>query len=249
MANERRLLSERFSFTHHKSIEGIKTKKWKLLIKCPSTPSTYDQTPLYLTLKCANSVQGNYGKVEIICKNEHNVLRRFMPDFQDLEDNYTFEFFTLEELASNIYTYRHDYSQRHGRYFTVEYLLLQIRIIQPLQPADLPRYIKRVQEPTVISLKSTGKLHSKSPGRLLKSELKEPRAVSVAKVKPKPIPPVLKSTTLSNPGRSPERRTRSQENMLNHSFDPLLDGARVKFAHPIDRVIEYFTFRRIVDFL
>ena len=169
VGNDRRFISDRFQFTHIKIIDGTKNKKWRLLIKCPRAPSMNKQTPLYLTIKCSDVIHANYGKVELICKYEHNVLRRFTQSFEDLADNYTMEFFNLEELAANIYTYRHDFNENNGRFFTIDYLLFSIQIVQPLQRSHVPKSIKRVMEPTLISLNSTGSVQSKGPGRLLKS--------------------------------------------------------------------------------
>ena len=204
VGNDRRLVSERFQFTHVKLIKGLRTKKWRLLIKCPSTPSTQKHTPLYLTLKSAEMIHGNYGKVEIVCKNERNVLRRFIPTFEDLADDFTLEFFTLDELGPNIYSYRHDFNENNGRFFTTQYLLFSVQVIQPLQPTDVPKRITRIVEPTIISLTTSGKMQSKGPAQLL-------RSMSVMKVETsRQVPSVLRMTEKS---KSPERRAVSRENI------------------------------------
>jgi hypothetical protein len=166
----------------------------------------------------------------MICKNEHNILRRFTQSFEDLADNYTIEFFPLDELSANIYTYRHDFNENNGRFFTVDYLLFTIQIVQPLQRADVPRSIKRIVEPTMISLTSNGNVQTKGQGTLGKSS-KEQRTTSVMKTDIKRMPSVLKTDEKI---RSPEQRGISRENTIGTggetqmpSYDPFSDEPRV----------------------
>jgi hypothetical protein len=196
-------------------LEDIKNKKWRLLIKCPHASSTNQQSPLYITIKCTDFIHANYGKVEIICKYEHNILRRYTQSFEDLADNYEVEFFSLDELSANIYTYRHDFNENNGRFFTIDYLLFTVQIVQPLQRADVPKSIKRVVEPTIISLNSIGNVQSKGPGHLLKSS-KEQRRASVAKTETKRIGSVLKT---DKKVESPEQRNFSPEDTLGTAGD------------------------------
>jgi hypothetical protein len=104
VGNNHRLVFDRFQFTH-KIIEGLEIKKWKLFINYPRTSSSNKQIPFYLTLKFPYAPQPNYGKFEIICKNKHNLLRPYIETIEDLMDNYSIEFFTLDELSANIYKY------------------------------------------------------------------------------------------------------------------------------------------------
>jgi hypothetical protein len=231
IGNDRRFVSDRFQFTHVKIVEGIKSKKWRLLIKCPSTASNNKQTPLDFTLKCSDFIHANYGKIELICKNEHSVLRRFTQTFEDLADNYTMEFFNFDELSSNIYTYRHDFNENNGRFFTIDYLLFTIQIVQPLERMNVPKNIKRITEPTIISLNSTGNLQSKGTGPLLKST-KEQRTVSVMKTDIKRIPSVLKTTEKpKSPDQgSPVTRENASATTGDNqmpSWDPFSDEPRV----------------------
>jgi hypothetical protein len=212
-------------------LEGVKNKKWRLLIKCPHITSTNQQTPLYLTLKCSDCIHPNYGKVELICKYEHNMLRRYTQVFEDLADNYTIEFFSLDELSANIYTYRHDFNENSGRFFTIDYLLFTVQIVQPLQRSDVPKSIKRVVEPTIISLSSSGNVQSKGPAHLLKSS-KERRTASVGNNEIKQISSVLKT---HKKVESPEQRNDSRENILGTegdtqmpTWDPFSDESRVR---------------------
>ncbi len=159
--NNRRLVSDRFQFTHVKIIEGLKPKKWKLSIDYPPTSSTKKQIPFNLTLKSFNESQFNYGKFEIICKNEHNILRRYIDSMEDLADNYPIEFFTLDDLSSNIYKYKQNVNENNGRFIIVDYLLLSIQITQPFQLSDILKKVKRIIEPTIISLNNTGNVRNK----------------------------------------------------------------------------------------
>ena len=227
VGNDRRLVSEPFQFTHQKLVKGLKTKKWRLLVKCPSTPSTHKHTPLHVTLKCAEMIQGNYGKVEIVCKNERNVLRRFIPTFEDLADDFTLEFFTLEELGPNIYSYRHNFNENNGRFFTTEYLLFSVQIVQVLQPPDVPRTTKRIPEPTIISLVSGGKLQSKGPGQLLRSTSREQRAPSVMRVETtKRISSIFRPIEQT---RSFDQRAVSRENTTIRVSEPPTGSPRSLF--------------------
>ena len=210
VGNDRRFISDHFRFTHAKITDSVKSKQWRLLIKHPRTPSTDRQTPLYLTVKCSDMIRANYGKVELACKCEHNVLRRYTQSYEDLTDNYTIEFFTLEELAPNVYKYRHDFNENNGRFFTVDYLLFNIQIVQPLQRANVPKSIKRVVEPTVISLSSTGKIQSKGPAQALKSA-RESRTTSIAKADTKSVASVSRTDEKK---KSPEQRSVTRENTL-----------------------------------
>lgn len=201
-----------------------------MLIKCPATSSTNNQTPLYITIKCSDFIHANYGKVELICKNEHNVQRRYTQAFEDLADNYTMEFFTLDELSPNIYTYRHDFNENNGRFFTIEYLLFTIQIVQPLQRSDVPKTIKRVVEPTTISLTTTGNIQNKGATHALKSS-KGPRAPSVIQTDPKRVTSVLKT---NGKMKSPEQHGITRENTVTNapenpmaSWDPFSDEPRV----------------------
>lgn len=224
VGNERRFVSDRFQFTHVKIVDGVQSKKWHLLIKCPGIPLRSKNNPLYLTIKCSDFIHANYGKVEIICKNEHNVLRRFTQSFEDLADNYTMEFFSLEELSANVYSYRHDYNETNGRFFTIEYLLFSIQIVQQLQRNHVPKNIKRVIEPTMISLSSNGHIQSKGAGHRIKSSINKPDSKRVSSV--------LKS---SDQGRSPDHHnglTRENTNATAAenpmaSWDPFSDEPRV----------------------
>ena len=83
-------------------------------------------------------------------------------------------------MSPNIYTYRHDFNENNGRFFTIEYLLFTIQIVQPLQRSNVPKSIKRVTEPTIISLNGNGNMQSKGTGHRLKSS-KEQRAPSFMK--------------------------------------------------------------------
>lgn len=215
VGNDRRFISDHFRFTHAKITDSVKSKQWRLLIKHPRIPSNHGQTPLYLTIKCSDMIRANYGKVELACKCEHNVLRRYTQSYEDLTDNYTIEFFTLEELAPNVYKYRHDYNENNGRFFTIDYLLLNIQIVQPLQRANVPKSIKRVIEPTVISLSSTGKIQSKGPAQALKSA-RESRATSMAKADAKSVSSVSRTDEKK---KSPEQRSITRENTLVTSDD------------------------------
>ncbi|CAF3400601.1 unnamed protein product [Rotaria sp. Silwood1] len=211
IGNDRRLVSDRFQFTHVKIIEGVRSKKWRLLIKCPGTSSNNKQTPFYLTIKCSDFIHANYGKVEMICKNEHNVLRRYTQSFEDLADNYTMEFFSLDELSTNVYSYRHDFNETNGRFFTIDYLLFSIQIVQPLQRSSVPKNIKRVVEPTMISLNSNGNIQNKgSTTHGIKSS-RDQRVSSVMKTEPKRISSVLK---MNNKMRSPEQHGVTRENTV-----------------------------------
>ncbi|CAF1612596.1 unnamed protein product [Rotaria sp. Silwood1] len=167
--NNRRLLSDRFQFTHFKITDALANKKWKLQIHYPQTSSINKQTPLYLTLKSLNSIEPNYGKFEIICQNEHHILRRYIESIENLTDNYTIEFFTLNELSTNIYPYKQNFDKNNGRVVNIDYILLSIQIIQPLQGFDILKKIKRINEPTIISLNTTGKVHNKKEEKSLKS--------------------------------------------------------------------------------
>jgi hypothetical protein len=231
VGNDRRYVSDRFQFTHAKMNDGIKNKKWRLLIKYPRSLTTNKQTPFYLTIKCSDVIHANYGKVELMCKYEHNILRRYTQSFEDLADNYTIEFFNLDELSSNIYTYRHDFNENNGRFFTIDYLLFTVQIVQPLQSANVPKSIKRLVEPTLISLNSTGIVQSKGLGHSSKS-MKEQRITSMAKADFKRIPSVFKTDPKS---KSPEQRNISRENTLGtggeppmSSWDPFSDETRVR---------------------
>jgi len=228
--NDRRLVSDRFQFTHVKITEDMKSNKWRLLIKCPRNSSTDKQTPFYLTIKCSDFIRANYGKVELVCKYEHQILRRYTESFEDLTDNYTLEFYSLDELVENIYTYRHDFNENSGRYFTIEYLLFTVQIVQPLHHLDVPKSIKRVVEPTIISLNSVGNVQSRGPSHLLKSS-KEKRSTSVVKIETKRASSILKR---NEKGKSPEEHNDSQENPLGissntqiPSWDPCSDEPRV----------------------
>ncbi|CAF0840410.1 unnamed protein product [Rotaria sordida] len=237
VGNDRRLVSDRFQFTHVKIIEGVKSKKWQLLIKCPGTPSTNKQTPLYLTIKCSDFIHANYGKVEIICKNEHNILRRYTQSFEDLSDNYTMEFFSLDELATNIYNYRHDFNETNGRYFTIDYLLFSIQIVQPLQRSSVPKNIKRIVEPTMISLNNSGNIQNKGTTTQGIKSFRERDTSSVMKTEPKRISSVLK---INDKIKSPEQHgvTRENttattgENQISSWNDPFSDEPRKNHMFP-----------------
>lgn len=240
VGNDRRFVSDLFRFTHTKITDSFKAKQWRLLIKHPRTPSSDRQTPLYLTIKCSDMIRANYGKVELRCKYEQNVLRRYTQSYEDLMDNYTIEFFTLEELAANVYKYRHDFNENNGRFFTIDYLLFNIQIVQPLQKANVPKSIKRVVEPTVISLTSTGKIQSKGPGQLLKAT-REARRASVAKIDTKSFASIHK---IEEKKKSPEYRSVSRENTLATSGDsqapsrdPFSDEPRVRISSTESRCI------------
>jgi hypothetical protein len=140
------------------------------------------------------------------------------------------EFFSLDELSPNIYTYRHDFNENNGRFFTIDYLLFTIQIVQPLQRLNVPKSIKRIVEPTIISLNSSGNIQSKGPGHLLKSS-KEQRITPVTKTEIKRISSVLKT---DGKDKSPEQRNVSRENTLATtgetqmpSWDPFSDEPRV----------------------
>ncbi|CAF1155361.1 unnamed protein product [Rotaria sordida] len=167
--NNRRLLSDRFQFTHSKITDALTTKKWKLQINYPRISSNNKQIPLNLILKSLNPIQPNYGKFEIICQKEHHILRRYIESMEDLTDNYTIEFFTLDELSTNIYSYKQNFNKNNGRLVTIDYILLSIQIIQPLQDFNILKKIKRINEPTIISLNTTGKISHKKEENLLKS--------------------------------------------------------------------------------
>ena len=256
VGNDRRLVSDRFQFTHAKIIEGVKSKKWRLLIKCPSTSSNNREIPLYLTIKCSDFMNPNFGKYEIMCTNEHNVLRRFTQTFEDLADNYTVEFYTLDELSRNIYTYRHDFNENNGRFFTVEYLLFTIQIVQRLQRPNVPKNIKRVVEPTIISLNGNGNIQSKGTGQRLKSS-KDQREPSPMKTDVKRISSVLKTNDKT---KSPEQYGVTRENTAatrgeNHmsSLNPFSDETRViKLLHRNNNttIFKFFVFvlREIICF-
>jgi hypothetical protein len=161
VGNNRRLVSDHFQFTHQ-IIKGLKINKWKLSIKCPRTSSSNKQIPFYLTLKSSDALQPNYGKFEIICKNEHHLLRRYTESIEDLMDNYSIEFFTLDELSANIYKYKQNFNENNGRLVIIDYLLFSIQIIQPLQPNDILKKFKCIIEPTIISLNNTANVRNKS---------------------------------------------------------------------------------------
>ncbi|CAF3050253.1 unnamed protein product, partial [Rotaria sp. Silwood2] len=95
VGNNRRLLSDRFQFTHSKITDALTTKKWKLQVNYPRISSNNKQTPLYLTLKSLNPIQPNYGKFEIICQKKHHILRRYIESMEDLTNSYTIEFFYI----------------------------------------------------------------------------------------------------------------------------------------------------------
>ena len=76
-------------------------------------------------------------------------------------DNYSIEFFTLDELSANIYKYKQNINENNGRFVIIDYLLFSIQIIQPLQPSDILKKFKRIIEPTIISLNSTGNVRNK----------------------------------------------------------------------------------------
>jgi len=149
---KRRLLSDRFQFTHTKIIEGIRTKNYKLSIHYTRANTPNKQTPFIVTVQCSNPAQFNYGKFEIICPNEHNILRRYIESMEDLTDNYSIEFFSLDELSMNIYKYKQNFQEVNGRFLIIDYVLISIRIVQPLNPADVFRKMKNTVEPTIISL-------------------------------------------------------------------------------------------------
>jgi hypothetical protein len=142
------------------------------------------------------------------------------------------EFFNFDELSSNIYNYRHDFNENNGRFFTIDYLLFTVQIVQPLQRADVPKNIKRIVEPTIISLNASGSIQSKGSGPLLKSS-KEQRTTSVMKTDVKRIPSVLKTEEKI---KSPDQRSNgSRENTSATtrdtqmpSWDPFSDEPRVK---------------------
>ena len=169
--NNRRLVTKRFQYNHIKMTGDLEAKKWKLLITRSRTPSNSQQAPFHLTLQAPNSIQPNYGKFEITCQNEHNILRRFIESMEDLSDNYTIEFFTFDELSVNIYHYRENFNKNNGRILTEDFLLFSIHIIQPLQGLDILKKIKRTKEPTIISLNSTGKI----PKKKQENSLKKPK--------------------------------------------------------------------------
>lgn len=110
-----------------------------------------------MTLQCLNTTQPNYGKFEIVCQNEHHVLRRYIESTEDLTDNYTIEFFTFDELYSHIYHYKQNFDKNNGRITSIDYLLISIRIIQPLQVFDALKKLRPMHEPTVITLNTLGK--------------------------------------------------------------------------------------------
>jgi hypothetical protein len=142
------------------------------------------------------------------------------------------EFFNLEELSANIYTYRHDFNEKNGRFFRIDYLLFTVQVVQPLQPTNVLKSIKRVVEPTIISLNNGGNVQSKTPGHLLKSS-KEQRRTSVAKTDIKRILSVIKR---DDKDISPEQRNVSRENTIITtgetqilSWDRFSDESRVIF--------------------
>lgn len=159
--NNRRLVSDRFQFTHVKMLEGLSARKWKLVIQYPRASPNPKQTPLSLALQCSNHSQPNYGKVEIICQKDHNVLRRYNDSIEDLTENYSVEFFTLDELSANIYKYKEN--ENNGRSESIEYLLISIRIVQPYRPSKKSKQAQPLPEPTVISLNNTGNVRQKKP--------------------------------------------------------------------------------------
>ncbi|CAF3564887.1 unnamed protein product [Rotaria socialis] len=157
VSNSRRLLSNPFKFAHFKVIDGFTVKKWKLIINRAQKSSTNKQSPLSLTLKSLNPTQPNYGKFEIACKNEHHILRRYIESMEDLNDSYNVEFFTFDELYSHIYHYKPNFDNNNARIASVDYLLFSIQIVQPLQVFDVLKKIKRITEPTIITLNTLGK--------------------------------------------------------------------------------------------
>lgn len=123
-----------------------------------------------MTLKSSNTGQPNYGKFEIRCKNEHNILRRYIESMEDLTDNYSIEFFTLDDLSANIYKYKQNFNENNGRFLIIDYLLLSIQIIQPLQSFDIFKKIKRIIEPTIISLNNAGNVRNKKEEKSSKKQ-------------------------------------------------------------------------------
>ncbi|CAF2679342.1 unnamed protein product [Rotaria sp. Silwood2] len=211
VGNNRRLLSDRFQFTHSKITDALATKKWKLQINYSRTSSINKQTPLCLTLKSLNPIQPNYGKFEILCQNEHNILRRYIESIEDLTDNYTIEFFTLNELSRNIYPYKQNFDKNNGRVVTIDYLLLSIQIVQPLQGFDILKKIKRINEPIIISLNPTGKVRNKKEENLLKST-KEQHNKSIA----------IEHKKLKSPASQENTTTTSDDTRItNHILPPI----------------------------
>ncbi|CAF0883263.1 unnamed protein product, partial [Didymodactylos carnosus] len=162
VGNDRRLVSDKFTFYHTKIVDNFKTKLWRLFIKYPSA-----KQPLVLTLKTNNYQHSNYAKVEIACKKDNQVLRKFTQSFEDLSENYITEFFTLDELSTNIYKYCYEFNENNGRFFTIEYILLSIQIVQQLSKHDFPRTVKRIIEPTMISLTQNGTVQTKGVARMI----------------------------------------------------------------------------------
>ncbi|CAM4817749.1 unnamed protein product [Rotaria magnacalcarata] len=162
VSNSRRLLSDSFKFAHLKVTDGFTVKKWKLTVNRAQKSSTNKQSPLSLTLKSLNPTQPNYGKFEIACKNEHHILRRYIESMEDLNDSYNVEFFTFDELYSHIYHYKPNFDNNNARIASVDYLLFSIQIVQPLQVFDVLKKIKRITEPTIITLNTLGKARNKN---------------------------------------------------------------------------------------
>jgi hypothetical protein len=130
----------------------------------------------------------------MICKNEHNILRRYIDSMEDLTDSYTIEFFTLDELSANIYHYKQNFNENNGRSVIVDYLLISIQIIQPLQHSDILKKVKRIVEPTIISLNSIGNHRNKKQDKLLKTSKEQPTK-SIVTVDKKLKSPVSQDTT------------------------------------------------------
>lgn len=151
-------------------------------------------------------MRNNFGKVEIICKNDKNVLRRFSTDFEDLSDNFTVEFYSLEQLVQHIYVYRQDFSEFHGRFLTTEYLLFSIQIVQPLFNQEIFKSVQRLIEPTVFSLNSKTKVRS-----ALKSPTKIRRAASVLR-RDDEFPTVFDRSEWKRTLGNAEKRSTSQQN-------------------------------------
>lgn len=226
VGNDRRFVSERFQFTHVKLLDDIKSKNWRLLIKYPQTSPTTKNTPLYFTIKCSNLMQANYGKYELSCKYERNVLRRFIQTFEDFTDNYTIEFFSLDELLANVFSYRHDFNENNGRFFTIDYLLFTIEIVQPLQRSDVPKNIKRITEPTVISLANSGNIQSKGPAHLLKSSKEQQQRRAPTRVSS------MADKSPEQRNLSPENTSLTKEDSQPSSWDPFSDESKVTPMFP-----------------
>lgn len=84
---------------------------------------------------------------------------------EDLNENEPIEFFTLDELSTNIYKYKQNLNENNGRIISIDYLLLSIQIIQPLQAYDILKKLKRIIEPTIISLNKLGNNRQKKEQR------------------------------------------------------------------------------------